>query len=329
MLSDENHHSALNNSELKSCRVQLFLFQRIMHILVTNDDGVSSPGLRALAGAMRKLGTVCVVAPEREQGAVGHSITLHKPLRLSRMEKDVYAVNGTPSDCVVLAVTQLLRTPPALVVSGINRGVNLGDDVTYSGTVSAALEGTLLGVPSLAISQEGTQTFKFKTAAYYAWRIAKTVLERGLPEETFLNVNVPDRLRASITGVHLTSLSRRRFESPVVEKVDPRGRKYYWIAGTRVSWERHTHSDYEAVRQGKVSITPVHIDLTHYQALDQLRSWEDLFNKTGHRRSRSEHGALRRAFSAGNATVRRTRRSSKARTSTKRRTLSRHSPNQT
>lgn len=265
-----------------------------MYILVTNDDGVSSAGLRALADAMRKLGTVCIVAPEREQGAVGHSITLHKPLRLSRIAKDVYAVNGTPSDCVVLAVTQLFRKPPDLVVSGINRGVNLGDDVTYSGTVSAALEGTLLGVPSLAISQEGTRNFQFKTAAYYARQIARTVLERGLPEETFLNVNIPDRLRASIPGVRLTSLSRRRFENPVVEKVDPRGRQYYWIAGTRVSWERHPPSDHEAVRQGMVSITPLHIDVTHYQALEQLRSWEDLFNKTGSRRGTSNAGVMKR-----------------------------------
>ena len=265
-----------------------------MYILVTNDDGVSSAGLRALADAMRKLGTVCIVAPEREQGAVGHSITLHKPLRLSRIAKDVYAVNGTPSDCVVLAVTQLFRKPPDLVVSGINHGVNLGDDVTYSGTVSAALEGTLLGVPSLAISQEGTRNFQFKTAAYYARQIARTVLERGLPEETFLNVNIPDRLRASIPGVRLTSLSRRRFENPVVEKVDPRGRRYYWIAGTRVSWERHPPSDHEALRQGMVSITPLHIDVTHYQALEQLRSWEDVFNKTGSRRGASNAGAMRR-----------------------------------
>lgn len=276
-----------------------------MHILVTNDDGVLSPGLRALANAMRKLASVCVVAPEREQGAVGHSITLHKPLRLTRIKKDVYAVNGTPSDCVVLAVTQLLRQPPALVVSGINRGVNLGDDVTYSGTVSAALEGTLLGVPSMAISQDGTQNFNFKTAAFYAWRIAKTVLERGLPDETFLNVNIPDRLRASIAGVQMTSLSRRRFENPVVEKVDPRGRKYYWIAGTRISWERHPHSDYEAVRQGRVSITPVHIDLTHYEALEGLRGWEDLFNKIVPERGRFVRGVLaRRAPSAVRARAR-------------------------
>ena len=250
-----------------------------MHILVTNDDGVSSPGLRALAGAMEKLGTVFVVAPEREQGAVGHSVTLHKPLRISPIDTNVYAVNGTPSDCVLLAVTKLMRRPPALVISGINRGVNLGDDVTYSGTVSAAMEGTLLGIPSIAVSQAGTRNFKFKTAAYFAWRIAKIVLNRGLPDETLLNVNIPDRMRISITGVRLTSLSRRRYEDPVVEKVDPRGRKYYWIAGTRVSWERHADSDYEAVRQGLVSITPIHVDLTHYPVLDQLRSWEELLTR--------------------------------------------------
>jgi 5'-nucleotidase len=294
VLSGENHHSALNDSALKSCRVQLFLFQPIMHILVANDDGVSSPGLRALANAMRRLGTVCVVAPEREQGAVGHAITLHKPLRLTRIEKEIYAVNGTPSDCVVLAVTQVLRKAPALIVSGINRGVNLGDDVTYSGTVSAALEGTLLGAPSFAISQEGTQNFNFKTAGLYAWRIAKTVLERGLPAETFLNVNIPDRLRASMAGIQITSLSRRRFQNPVVKKIDPPSRTYYWIAGTRVSWERHPHSDYEAVRQGRVSITPVHIDLTHYQALEQLRSWEDLFNTR--RSSRGKSSTTRRTL---------------------------------
>ena len=139
--------------------------------------------------------------------------------------------------------------------------------------------------------------------------------------ETFLNVNIPDRLRASITGVQMTSLSRRRFERPVVEKVDPRGRKYYWIAGTRVSWERHTHSDYEAVRQGMVSITPVHIDLTDYQAFEQLRSWEDLFNNTDDRTRRAEPDQLREPSSAGNTPARRTRGSSKAKTSPKRRTL--------
>jgi 5'-nucleotidase len=245
-----------------------------MRILVTNDDGVTSRGLHALADAMRTLGTVTVIAPERERGAIGHAVTLHKPLRLTRVAKDIHAVNGTPSDCVLLGVTQLMRTLPALVMSGINRGLNLGDDVTYSGTVSAALEGTLLGIPSIAVSLEGEGTFRFETAAQYAACIAKAVLRHGLPPETLLNVNVPNRARGSIAGVKMTTLSRRQFVNPVIEKVDPRGRKYYWIAGTRVSWDRGKDSDDQAIRQGLVSITPLHMDLTHYGVLDELRSWE-------------------------------------------------------
>jgi 5'-nucleotidase len=245
-----------------------------MRILVTNDDGVSSKGLHALAEAMRRLGTVTVIAPERERGAIGHAVTLHKPLRLIRMDKDVHAVNGTPSDCVLLGVTQLMPKPPSLLVSGINRGLNLGDDVTYSGTVSAALEGTLLGIPSIAVSLEGMESFRFETAAYYAARIAEAVLRHGLPPETLLNVNVPNRTRAAVAGVKVTALSRRQFVDPVIEKIDPRGRKYYWIAGTRVSWDRGKDSDDQAIRQGLVSITPLHMDLTHYGALDNLRTWE-------------------------------------------------------
>lgn len=255
---------------------QLFLFETMIKILVTNDDGIASRGLSALAEALKKLGNVTVVAPERERGAVGHAVTLHKPLRINRVAKDRYSVNGTPSDCVLLAVMKVLAEKPALIVSGINRGVNLGDDVTYSGTVSAALEGTLLGIPSIAVSQEGAYIFKFATAAYYAVQIARMVLRYGLPEETLLNVNVPDRHRASVAGVKVTSLSRRRFVNPVIEKVDPRGRKYYWIAGTRVSWERRDDSDHETIRQGMVSITPLHMDLTHYAALETIREWETM-----------------------------------------------------
>jgi|SRR5579884_2106509 len=246
----------------------------MINILVTNDDGVSSRGLSALAEAMSRLGHVTVVAPERERGAVGHAVTLHKPLRVNRVEKGVYAVNGTPSDCVLLGVTTILRLKPALIVSGINRGLNLGDDVTYSGTVAAALEGTLLGIPSLAISQEGAYIFRFATAAHFAVHVARAVLRHGLPEETLLNINVPDRSRSAVAGVKMTSLSRRRFVNPVIEKIDPRGRKYYWIAGTRVSWERRGDSDYESIRRGYVSITPLHMDLTNYPALETLRQWE-------------------------------------------------------
>jgi 5'-nucleotidase len=247
-----------------------------MNILVTNDDGIASSGLTALAVGLQQLGTIYVVAPDRERGAVGHSLTLHKPLRVTQHAKRVFSVNGTPSDCVTLAVKRLMPGPPRLIVSGVNRGVNLGDDVTYSGTVSAALEGTLLGVPSLAVSQDGRNVFKFKTAVIYALRVAKAVIRYGLPDETLLNINVPDRIPSRICGVKITCLSRRHFVDPVVEKVDPRGRKYYWIAGIRVSWERRKDSDYEAVRRGMVSITPIHLDMTHYEAMAALRKWEAL-----------------------------------------------------
>jgi 5'-nucleotidase len=258
-----------------------FYFQDIMPplILVTNDDGVDSPGLHALARALRGLGRVWVVAPDRERTAVAHALTLHKPLRLNRLEPRVFSVNGTPSDCVNLALKKVLPAPPDLVVSGINRGVNLGDDVTYSGTVSAALEGTILGVPSIAVSQESARNrlaFRFEVAAAYALRVARLVLSRGLPPETLLNVNVPDRPRSRIKGVKVTSLSRRRFEDPIVEKIDPHGRKYYWIAGIRVSWERRKDADHEAVRRGLVSVTPIHLDVTNYGALEELCRWEPL-----------------------------------------------------
>jgi 5'-nucleotidase len=222
------------------------------------------------------LGEVWVVAPDRERTAVGHSLTLHKPLRINRMDKRVFCVNGTPSDCVNLALKHILKTMPALVVSGINRGVNLGDDVTYSGTVSAALEGTMLGVLSMAVSQEGKDRFRFLVAAEYSARIARLVLEYGLPEETLLNVNVPNCARQAIKGVQVTSLSRRRFENPIIEKIDPHGRKYYWIAGTRVSWDRSQGSDHEAVRRRMVSITPIHLDITNHAALERFRPWEAL-----------------------------------------------------
>ncbi len=248
-----------------------------MKILVTNDDGIDSPGLHALAEAMRELGEVWVVAPDRERNAVGHAVTLHKPLRLTKLGRRAFCVNGTPSDCVNLALKTVLPSLPDLVVSGINRGSNLGDDVTYSGTVSAALEGTILGVPSIAVSQEIHKTerlARYPAAAAHAVRVARLVLADGLPAETLINVNVPDRARAAIKGLRITSLSRRRFENPVVEKTDPHGRKYYWIAGTRISWERRADADHEAVRRGYVSVTPLHLDITHYGALDALKAWE-------------------------------------------------------
>ncbi|MEC4670604.1 MAG: 5'/3'-nucleotidase SurE [Nitrospirota bacterium] len=246
-----------------------------MNILVTNDDGIESPGLKALAQAMKKLGEVWVVAPERPQNAVGRAITLHKPLRLKYVKKRTFAVNGTPVDCVTLGFGQLLKDQqPGLVISGINKGLNLGDDVTNSGTVAAALEGAIRGIPSIAISLDGQRVFRYSVAALVVQRVADMVLRLGLPPDTLLNVNVPDLPLGGIKGVKFTSLTRRRYKNPVIERTDPRGGKYYWIAGEQVSWRRYRDSDLEAVTEGMVSITPLHFDMTHYQALKSLKSWE-------------------------------------------------------
>jgi 5'-nucleotidase len=243
-------------------------------ILLTNDDGIHSAGLTAAAKALGRIGEVWVVAPDRERTAAGHAVTLHKPLRIHEIDKRVYVVNGTPVDCVNLALLNILPKRPQLLVSGINKGVNLGDDVLYSGTVSAAVEGTILGIPSMAVSQEGRDQFHFSTGAHYAVRVAKLILRRGLPDETLVNLNVPNRAVEAVTGVRVTCLSRRRFENPIIEKTDPHGRSYFWIAGTRVSWSRNKDADHEAIAEGAVSLTPLHLDSTNYGALDELRRWE-------------------------------------------------------
>lgn len=250
-----------------------------VRILVTNDDGIASPGIHAVAAALADLGEVWIVAPDRERTAVGHAVTLHKPLRMTKMGPRVFMVNGTPVDCVNLALVKVLPDQPALIVSGINRGVNLGDDVMYSGTVSGALEGTILGVPSMAVSQEGEDTFRFDVGARYAARVASEVLAHGLPPETILNVNIPDVPLRGIKGVKVTCLSRRRFNNPIVEKVDPRGRKYYWIAGTRQSWSRQKDADHEALARHMVSVTPIRLDTTHHAMLNHFKAWEGALSR--------------------------------------------------
>jgi len=251
-----------------------------MHILVTNDDGVTAPGLLALAKEMRTLGRVTIMAPDRNWSASGHVKTMHRPMRVKEVQlpdgSTALATDGAPSDCVALAILGVVEESIDLVVSGINRGVNLGDDVTYSGTVSAALEGTIMGIPSIAVSQEVDRTFRHEAAAIYASRVARAVLKYGLPAETLLNVNVPDRPRKKIAGVRVTALSRRRFDEPIIEKTDPHGRKYYWIAGTRISWSRKDKSDHDMLKRGFVTITPIHLDVTHHEAMERLREWEAL-----------------------------------------------------
>lgn len=242
-------------------------------ILVTNDDGIHSPGLKALAEALEEVGEVYVIAPDRERSAAGHALTLHKPLRATEVAPNWYVVDGTPTDCVTLGVMGMLKDKPNLLVSGINLGANLGDDITYSGTVSAAFEGTLLGIPSFAISAVEPLRHELSTAAAFAARLALLVLDRGLPPDTLLNVNVP---AGEVNGVEVTRQGKRSYNELIVEKIDPRGRTYYWIGGGEPTWEHLGGTDYEAVMEQKVSITPLHLDLTNYSATETLRQWEGM-----------------------------------------------------
>lgn len=252
----------------------------VKRILISNDDGIAAEGLLSVARALEAVGEVTVVAPEREQSAASHSLTLHKPLRVYPAGPRRFAVSGTPTDCVNMAVHHLMPEPPHVLVSGINRGGNLGDDVTYSGTVSAAMEGTLLGLPSLAVSQFCLGPPDFAAAADFTAALVTALLaafDRGrrLPHDTFLNVNVPDLPAGAIKGVRWTVQGRRRFtKEQVVEKEDPRGRKYYWVGGGEVEWEGDPDSDYAAVTAGCISVTPVHLDLTNRRALAELKAWE-------------------------------------------------------
>jgi 5'-nucleotidase len=233
-------------------------------ILVTNDDGVHSDGIHALARALARLGEVTVVAPHIEASAIGHALTLRRPLRMEQLREGVYEVDGTPTDCVNVALTQLYTSRPDLVVSGINKGYNLGDDVTYSGTVAGALEGALLGIPSIAVSLERTPDYDFTGAAEAAASIAEAVLERGLPGRTFININVPSGVPR---GVRVTVQAKRNHLTVVAEREDPRGRPYYWIEEGQNDWEPHDRSDYQAVKEGFISVTPLQPDLTAHDVL--------------------------------------------------------------
>ncbi len=238
-------------------------------ILVTNDDGVQSPGIHALAEALRPMGDVLIVAPHAESSAIGHALTLRRPLRLDQYGDGVYAVDGTPTDCVNLALQVLLDgTAPALVASGINKGYNLGDDVTYSGTVSGALEAALLGIPAIAVSLgEWTEASDFRPAAGAAAMAARALLAHPLPWRTFLNVNVPPGVPR---GARVTVQGRRNHQTAITARVDPRGRSYYWIDEAQLEWHAHDRSDYVAVRDGFVSITPLQPDLTAHAEIDRL-----------------------------------------------------------
>jgi len=243
-------------------------------ILVTNDDGVHSDGIHVLAQALQRLGQVTIVAPHIEASAIGHALTLRRPLRMEKLREGVYEVDGTPTDCVNVAFTQLYEKAPDLVVSGINKGYNLGDDVTYSGTVSGALEGALLGVPSIAVSLERTAgTYNFAPSARMTATLAAAVLERGLPPRTFLSVNVPT---GEPLGMKVTVQGKRNHVTVVSERTDPRGKSYYWIEEGENNWEPHDRSDFQAVKDGYLSITPLQPDLTAYDAMAHVEGLKNI-----------------------------------------------------
>jgi 5'-nucleotidase len=234
-------------------------------ILVTNDDGYFSPGIEALAAALAPLGEVIVVAPKTEASAVGHALTLRHPLRLDLIRPNVYAVDGTPTDCVNVALSQVFTAPPDLIVSGINKGLNIGDDVTYSGTVAGALEGALLGYPAMAVSlQYGSASTDFGPAAAVAAELAANLLATPLPARTFLNINVPS---GPARGIRVTIQAKRNHITKVARRVDPRGQPYFWIEEAQDDWQPHDRSDYQAIHDGYISVTPIQPDLTDHTAL--------------------------------------------------------------
>ena len=249
-------------------------------ILVSNDDGISSEGIRVLEEAVLPLGDVYVVAPDQERSAASHALTIHKPLRISQKDSRHYALNGTPTDCINFALYVILPRKPDLIVSGINHGSNLADDVTYSGTVSAAFEGSILGIPSIAFSlqmpEDQEKPAHFETALLHARQISEMYLSSPLDSSILVSVNVPDRPPAEVRGVRVTRLGKRLInETNIIRKEDPRGRPYYWIGMGPKDYEPDESSDLHAIDHGFVSITPLHLDLTHYPSLSRLRAMED------------------------------------------------------
>jgi 5'-nucleotidase len=246
----------------------------MVRILVTNDDGIYSEGIRKLAKALAALGEVVIVAPDREQSAASHALTLNRPLRLIQLEENEWIVDGTPTDCVNLGVLKLFDDKrPDIVVSGINFGPNLGDDVTYSGTISAAFEGALLNIPSIAFSTLVAKHFSFDPRVDFAVELVRWFLEEPRNPQIILNVNFP---AAAFEGVRVTRLGKRVYSEAIVERLDPRGRSYYWIGAGKPTWHAGHGTDFEAIQSNFVSITPLHLDLTHHDSIPRLRPLEEI-----------------------------------------------------
>lgn len=245
-----------------------------MLILLSNDDGIHADGLKALADEISAIAHVVIVAPDREQSASSHSLTLHRPLRIHKLAKDRYAVDGTPTDCVTLAINTLLgKRRPDLIISGINHGPNMGDDVMYSGTVAAAFEGHVYGIPSLAVSQLEAGDVDLRKSAKFVRRFIEGVPELLTTKGLLLNMNIPKPPRGGLRSFRMTRLGHRTYTNVISEKLDPRGRTYYWIAGTP-TWHADVDTDYAAIKDGAVSVTPLRMDYTHYELLEQMKQWK-------------------------------------------------------
>lgn len=244
-----------------------------MLILLTNDDGVHSKGLLALTEIFAKTDDVCVVAPERERTCVGHAITLHKPLRIKQVAAHTYASNGSPADCIYLGIKAILKKKPDIIISGINKGPNMGQDVHYSGTVAAAKEGAFLGIPSIAVSICAREQFLFNDAALITQRIIDIVKNKAFVDGTFLNINIPNIPHKKMNGFMVTKLGKRIYNDEVIERIDPRGGKYYWIGGSSDSYEYMRGTDFYAVEKGAVSITPLGLDMTHTGSIKNYKTY--------------------------------------------------------
>jgi 5'-nucleotidase len=246
-----------------------------MNILISNDDGVLAQGLGILAEACSTLGKVTVVAPDREQSGTSHSLTLHRPLRATRRADGAFQVDGTPTDCVLLALGALMSEKPDVVISGVNHGPNMGEDVLYSGTVAAAMEGLAAGIPSVAVSYGSFDLEHLESYRDRLQRLLADVLAvSDFPKETLLNVNLPALPAGSVKGVKVTHLGSRVFHEEIARMKDPWGRDIFWIGGGHVTWSGGADSDFQAVRDGYISVTPLHVDMTNYRLLDDVRSWK-------------------------------------------------------
>ena len=244
-----------------------------MHLLLSNDDGIHAVGLKSLAAALSPLGKITVVAPNRDRSASSNSLTLERPIRAQAIEKNWYSVDGTPTDCVHLAITGLIKDEPDIVVSGINAGANLGDDVIYSGTVAAAMEGRFLGLPSVAISIASFQPHYMEDAAQVSYELISKLAVTQLPNDVIININIPDLPKEKLKGIETTRLGNRHKAEPVIKTKDPRGKPIYWVGAAGPEQDAGLGTDFHAIKNGCISVSPMYLDLTHYKAMQDVANW--------------------------------------------------------